>query len=94
MVRLEKDKETTQLLVEQNRNLRKISFQDLDRRRIAEDLHEELESDPKLFGGSFNFTADFVGRLKTFMSEVVEKTGTGNQSKRSVEESVRRHEAS
>ena len=66
-------RETTQLLVEQNRNLRKISFQDLDRRRIAEDLHEELESDPKLFGGSFNFTADFVGRLKTFMSEVVEK---------------------
>ena len=44
MVRLEKEhRETTQLLVEQNRNLRKISFQDLDRRRIAEDLHEELE---------------------------------------------------
>ena len=61
-------------MVEQNRNLRKISFQDLDRRRIAEDLHEELEKvTPKLFGGSFNFTADFVGRLKTFMSEVVEK---------------------
>lgn len=75
VVRLEKEhRETTQLLVEQNRNLRKISFQDLDRRRIAEVLHEELEkATPKLFGGSFNFTADFVGRLKTFMSEVVEK---------------------
>lgn len=75
VVRLEKEhREMTQLLVEQNRNLRKISFQDLDRRRIAEDLHEELEkATPKLFGGSFNFTADFVGRLKTFMSEVVEK---------------------
>ena len=75
VVRLEKEhRETTQLLVEQNRNLRKISFQDLDRRRIAEDLHEELEkATPKLFGGSFSFTADFVGRLKTFMSEVVEK---------------------
>ena len=75
VVRLEKEhRETTQLLVEQNRNLRKISFQDLDRRRIAEDLHEELEkATPKLFGGSFSFTADFVDRLKTFMSEVVEK---------------------
>ena len=75
MVRLEKEhRETTQLLGEQSMSLRKISFQDLDRRRIAEDLHEELEkATPKLFGGSFNFTADFVGRLKTFMSEVVEK---------------------
>lgn len=75
VVCLEKEhRETTQLLVEQNRNLRKISFQDLDRRRIADDLHEELEkATPKLFGGSFNFTADFVGRLKTFMSDIVEK---------------------
>lgn len=75
VVRLEKEhRETTQLLGEQSMSLRKISFQDLDRRRIAEDLHEELEkATPKLFGGSFNFTADFVGRLKTFMSEVVEK---------------------
>ncbi|HEL0115741.1 TPA: plasmid recombination protein [Streptococcus equi subsp. zooepidemicus] len=75
VVRLEKEHgETTRLLVEQNRNLRKISFQDLDRRRIAKELQEELENaTPKLFGDGFNFTSDFVGRMKTFVSDVVEK---------------------
>ena len=75
VVRLEKEHgETTRLLVEQNRNLRKISFQDLDRRRVAKELQEELENaTPKLFGDGFNFTSDFVGRMKTFVSDVVEK---------------------
>lgn len=75
VVYLEKEaREQTQLLVEQNRNLQKISFQDLDRRRTAEALQEELEkASPKLFGGNFSFSADFVGRLKNFMSDIVEK---------------------
>lgn len=75
VVRLKREnREQTQLLVEQSRNLEKISYRDLDRRQIAEELQEELENaTPKLFGGSFNFTADFVGRLKNFMTDVVEK---------------------
>ena len=75
VVRLERaHREKTQLLVEQSSNLEKISYQDLDGRRVAKELQEELENaTPKLFGGSFNFTADFVGRLKTFVSDVVEK---------------------
>lgn len=75
VVRLEKaHREKTQLLGEQAMNLQKISFRDLDRRQVAEDLQGELENaTPKLFGGSFNFSADFVGRLKSFMSDIVEK---------------------
>ena len=61
----------TQLLVEQSSNLSKISYRDLDRRRVAKELQEELENaTPKLFGDGFNFTSDFVGRLKTFVSDV------------------------
>lgn len=67
-------REKTQLLGEQAMNLQKISFRDLDRRQVAEDLQGELENaTPKLFGGSFNFSADFVVRLKSFMSDIVEK---------------------
>lgn len=75
VVRLERaHREKTQLLGEQAMNLQKISFRDLDRRQVAEDLQGELENaTPKLFGGSFNFSADFVGRLKSFMSDIVEK---------------------
>ena len=58
----------------QSSNLSKISYRDLDRRRVAKELQEELENaTPKLFGDGFNFTSDFVGRLKTFVSDVVEK---------------------
>ncbi|HGD3002672.1 TPA: MobV family relaxase, partial [Streptococcus agalactiae] len=75
VVRLERaHREKTQLLVEQSSNLSKISYRDLDRRRVAKELQEELENaTPKLFGDGFNFTSDFVGRLKTFVSDVVEK---------------------
>lgn len=75
VVRLERShREKTQLLGEQAMNLQKISFRDLDRRQVAEDLQGELENaTPKLFGGGFNFGADFVGRLKSFMSDIVEK---------------------
>ena len=75
MVRLEKrQREETQLLIAQSRALQNISYHDLDRRQVAEELQEELEkASPKLFGGNFSFTADFVGRLKTFMSDIVEK---------------------
>lgn len=67
-------REKTQLLIEQSRNLEKISYHDLDRRQEADRLREELEqATPKLFGGSFNFSADFVDRLKTFMVDVVGK---------------------
>lgn len=75
VVRLEKrQREETQLLIAQSRALQNISYHDLDRRQVAEELQEELEkASPKLFGGNFSFTADFVGRLKTFMSDIVEK---------------------
>ena len=75
VVRLERaHREKTQLLVEQSSNLSRISYRDLDRRRVAKELQEELENaTPKLFGDGFNFTSDFVGRLKTFVSDVVEK---------------------
>lgn len=75
VVRLERaHREKTQLLVEQSSNLSKISYRDLDRRRVVKELQEELENaTPKLFGDGFNFTSDFVGRLKTFVSDVVEK---------------------
>ena len=45
MVRLERaHREKTQLLVEQSSNLSKISYRDLDRRRVAKELQEELEN--------------------------------------------------
>ncbi|MGX7776502.1 hypothetical protein ACVV62_05310 [Streptococcus pluranimalium] len=51
-----------------------MSVSDLDRRQVAEELQEELTAaNPKLFGGGFHFTVDFVNRLKAFMSDVVEK---------------------
>lgn len=51
-----------------------MSVSDLDRRQVAEELQEELTAaNPKLFGGGFHFTVDFVNRLKVFMSDVVEK---------------------
>ena len=51
-------REKTQLLVGQSGNLSKISYRDLDRRRVAKELQEELENaTPKLFGDGFNFTS-------------------------------------
>ena len=49
---------------------------------MPKELQEELENaTPKLFGDGFNFTSDFVGRLKTFVSDVVREAGAGGPIK-------------
>ena len=60
MVRLERAHRKNATLVEQSSHLSKISYRDLDRRRVAKELQEELENaTPKLFGDGFNFTFGF-----------------------------------
>lgn len=67
-------RQETQLLLQQSDSLKKISFQDLDRRQEAKELHDELAlAKPKRFGDSFSFSTKFVKRLKAFVFDITEK---------------------
>lgn len=65
------------ILQKQREKIKKISeyeVQDYQNQRESKELVQELETvTPKRFGGNFVFSKDFVVRLKTFVTTVVDK---------------------
>lgn len=88
----EKNKSVLQKQKEKIKELAKYDVQDYPNWRESRELVEELEkSSPKIFSGNFLFSGDFVNRLKTFITTVVDKldkvVGQNNLLKRNLEES-------